>query len=345
MVSLEQVRHTIDLLSLLEKATGKYPEPKVKPPSAVKYDWNWNADTGHWVSENGEEHEEESSKLQENDIQVDPNAEINPELLPQKQSGPKGISATGYSQEGFRTVIKEVIQREHDIEQDPSYTPFDDNGVLQAYTASIHHRINDSIRNGYPDEDAKELKAMMKPMGKKGVLYRSTGVRMQDLGIGDLTVGNSFQLKSFASTSRNPGFAWDWQMVNDEEYDIQEEDEMQKITKDDMSVFLELHHDEITNGATLSNSDTDLDEYETILDYGQNFKIERIDWIEVGENSYNIPAETQKPVIVARFTDSLGMTNDFGFSKNKFKVKPPFAEEHGFEWDENKKRWVQLVGV
>ena len=40
MVSLEQVRHTIDLLSLLEKE-----QPKVVPEFAKKYNIEWNDDS------------------------------------------------------------------------------------------------------------------------------------------------------------------------------------------------------------------------------------------------------------------------------------------------------------
>ena len=287
----------------------------------------------------------ESEEDVESDTQVDDTADVNPELLPQEQSVPKGLSDSGYSQEGFKNSIKESMQREQGIEQETSYISMNETPILTGYVGMFHHRINGNIRNGIPDEGAIEMKSLMKPMGKKGVLYRGTGLKMQDLGISDLTVGSKFQLKSFASTSRNPGFAWDWQAVNEEEYDYHDEDEMQNITSDDMSVFLELHHDETTTGISLANNETDMNEWETILDYGQNFEIERIDWTSIGENPYDIPSETQRPIIVARFTDSSGMTNDFGFSKTQSRVKPPFAEKHGFEWDENKKRWVQLVGV
>ena len=397
MVSLVQLRHTIDLLSLLEKA-----EPKVKPEWAKKYKLEWNEQHHRWMKSDGSHGTEklpkghkfkigeeyvigpdtvsskkhfrgtpieildlsEDGKMayvyirgekawvsaanlekvienEEDDTQVDPSADINPDLLSLDQGEPKGLSDTEYSQEGFKVAIQEAIKREQGIEQEISYVNMNETPTLTQYVAMFHHKINNSIRDGKPDNDAIELKSLMKPMGKKGVLYRGTGLQMSDLGMSNLTVGSKFQLKSFASTSRNPGFSWDWQAVNEEEYDIHDENEMQNITADDMTIFLELHHDETTTGISLSNNETGMNEWETILDYGQNFEIERIDWIPIGENPYEIPAETQRPVIVARFTNSLGLTNDFGFSK----VKPLFAKQYGFEWDMKKQRWIQEVGV
>ena len=332
MVSLEQVRHTIDLLSLLEKATGKYPEPKVKPPSAVKYDWNWNTDTGHWVSENGEEHEDqENSKIDEEDITPIDN-------VPTKIDPPKreytALSDIGYDEETRNKIRKQSILSEKNIQQEPSYTSVQAGSSLGMYIDEYHKNINHDIRNGTITDVAREIKSLMKPMGKKGATYRGTGLSLKNIfPDNNLSEGHVIQLKSFASTSRDPELAWNWNIITD---------------FGEPTVMFEMHYNETTSGMSISNKDTHLGEFETIFDYGQRFEVVEVREEKIGFNEVNEAFNDRtRPVVVLKITEGYDDRNDIHLMmiKAQPRIKPAFAEKHGFEWDENKKRWVQSIGV
>ena len=237
-----------------------------------------------------------------------------------KQSSP-GFSETGFDitqVQHYKEIAEEIEER---IKSLDSYVNARSADSIYQYTVASYKDINNSLYRGQPNKDAQIISKFMRTMGDEPLtLYRNTGLDLNKFlndNRNPAQVGDMITLKSFSSTSRNPGKAWGYKS-----YD---------------KVVLEIQTDSNTRAMSLSNSETyDPYEFETILDYGQ-----RIEILDIRYVKDNVTNDWMKPVITCKIVSS----NDVNLQKSQSKITQEFAEEHGFEWNAQKQRYIQLIGV
>ena len=211
-----------------------------------------------------------------------------------------------YSVDALDYLSKEVNNLEKNMVAEKSYDSAIEKPVIAEYI-DRYDEINTRIRNGMPNELDNKLKSVMHALGKNGVVYRDVGMSFNSLNFSKklLKKGNKFQLKSFTSTSRNPKYAWDFTISNQADAGL-----MISSKSQDIPIIAELHYDENTQGIVTNSHDLaqirtmQPEEWETILDYSQVFEIISVDMVPFGENTYNIPSKTKRPIIKAKISNS-----------------------------------------
>ena len=245
----------------LNKAGPPYKEPSQKPPG--KEDKVWNPRTGRW--RNPPEGE-----------RVDRDEAKHVVATRQRKRSPKGFSEVGFD----TSLLTRYTDRAEDIEdimqETPAYRNYRDHEIIQLYAGTSYEEINEKLREGEVLPDARELGLLMKPLVDPYTVYR--GINMEwdaflSIHEGSVEPGDVLPLTAFTSTSRNPATAWNWGVDN--------------------SIFMEIQTDSDTRGIALANEDTQLYEYETILDFGQCVVVEQVDF----------HGEADKPVLVCSIVD------------------------------------------
>ena len=162
--------------------------------------------------------------------------------------------------EAMQTVDQFV--EEHFVpEQASSYVNVRSNAWVRRYVGTAYIDINRDLRMG---EDLSEINqknvqfllAEMKPLEEPQVLYRG----LPDDVLDDISVGKVIEMDAFCSASRSPTVAYNFALYE----------------RPEMGTIMEIHTFSETEGITLSNNDTELNESETILNMGQQFKIEEV---------------------------------------------------------------------
>ena len=309
MSTFDQTRRTIYLLSLLEKA-----QPREKPKWAEEHGLEFDEDKHRWIKpDTGEVHSHsDNDERWETDSPFD------------------SVLDTEDIYEGINDIENNTDLDDYDIQEDSSYVDVNDSEALLWYVDTGHEIINNDLRRGDITNEIKEITGLMKPVREEQLLFRNTGLTLDQFVNENsemLDVGEIFQYKSFVSTSRSPELAWGWDRDNQNNY-----------------VMLEIHTGQDALAISLSNVDTGLTEYETLLNYGQKFRIDKIKEVKhddaLSEGSRYIISTS---IVNSDLPHKVELSTDI--KKDQIKVKPPFAKEYGFEWSESKKRWIKGIGV
>ena len=127
------------------------------------------------------------------------------------------------------------------------------NSDLFNYVGVSSGPINQSVLDGKPNQEAQKIKQLMKPLDRNLSLYRGIVANLDEVwGVeGPIKKGSIIPILTFASTSRDKKVGLE--------------------AVDDGGILFELESNKDTLGLNLLS-----DEYETLLDYGQNIEVTKI---------------------------------------------------------------------
>ena len=223
---------------------------------------------------------------------------------------------------------EEVPKLEDKLENHPNYVRYQDHrDVLDNYVGTPDSwEMNSSLSQGIVSENAKKIKALMKPMVEPFTIYRGitlkTGKFFNDHGE-EAKIGDKLSLKGFTSCTRNPKWA-KYFPTKHRPHTVAEMNEVPANSPLYAKLTIQTTPD--THGISISAYDLKTGEYETILDYGQQLEIlslEKTDdldiWLNVRCRIVSNNLELQKAV----------------------RKKPQWAEENGLEFNEQHHRWMK----
>ena len=197
---------------------------------------------------------------------------------------------------------------------------------LVAYTQGGYAGINEALWSGEVTpqnkvlwEEAQDIEGFMKPLGEPQILFRGTTKSLRELSeTGEaLKAGSVMSLKGFTSTSRSPWVA------------------QQFLEKGRDAVFMEIHAGPQVNAITLANKDSTYNEYETILDYGQQIVVEAI----LPYGFYSSMSNQEKGVVVRCRVVEPDETLEL------MKAPPPGPPPRpGLAWNPTSHRWIRPGG-
>ena len=124
---------------------------------------------------------------------------------------------------------------------------------LFRYVGVMFGIINQTVLEGKPNQEAQKIKQLMKPLDRNLSLYRGIVANLDEVwGVeGPIKKGSIIPLLTFSSTSRDRKIGLE--------------------AVDDGGILFELESNKDTLGLNLLS-----DEYETLLDYGQNIEVTKI---------------------------------------------------------------------
>ena len=235
------------------------------------------------------------------------------------------------------TVIEAL--KDFDVEGEATYQNPSLNPGVESYLGDAHETMNELLTWGFVeplDEDyLEELQNMvedmamdMSPIGHDDypVLYRGLDIGFRHQGPGmnyGVIEGDTFEISSFMSTSRNPTTALNFA----------------SSSVDAEPVLVEIMPNASTRAMSISNNDTGFDEDETIIDFGQQLKVEKI------IQNVTIPFVTALGSLSHRtvkyIVASMVSNEDVSLSKSMMKVAPGPPPRPGLKWKEETHRWIR----
>ena len=179
------------------------------------------------------------------------------------------------------------LLRTFEPEASPSYVNANEYPDVKLYTRSTHHsEINAQLRDDQPQSTETDQRILdtlveqMKPLEEVQMLYR--GINHVPEQLADADPGDVVDVDSFMSCSRDPSKAYNFTEF------------------EPGGVLLEIESGLMTQGITLSSADTDYEEEETILNFGQRMEI--LDWkmVNMDSDDYGTNEARRLNYVVAR---------------------------------------------
>ena len=272
-------------------------EKREKPPFALEHGLEFDEDKHRWVHpDTGEEYHHETGELE----------------------------VSGHDSRSWEDTSK----LEDKLENHPNYVRYQDyRDILDKYVGTPDSwEMNKDIAQGILSDDAKNIKALMKPMKEPFTIYRGITLKTGKFFNDDeeeAKIGDRLYLKAFTSCTRNPR----WAKYFPAKHRPHTQAEMNEVPANSpLYAKLTIQTTPDTYGISISAYDLKTGEYETILDYGQQLEIidlEETDdldiWLNVRCRIVSNNLELQKAI----------------------RQKPEFARKHNLEFDEDIHRWIK----